>query len=405
MSEMALVSAKRVRLEAAAERGIRGARTALDLAISPTRFLSTVQIGITLVGLLTGIYSGETFTNRLEAWLSQFAFIRPFADALSVGIVLAIITFFTLIFGELVPKRIGLSYPEAISSALAPVMKLISGIVHPFVWLLTETSEGIMKMFNIRKKNDRVTEEEIKAIIEEGTKGGEIRTIEANIVERVFALGDRSIASLMTTRNDLVYIGLSNDTKRIISTIQADLHRVYPVYNEDKDDIKGVVFLKDLFSSLAEGKLDLKEIIRPAHFLTERTSAYAALEKFRAANTHYALVTNEYGTVLGIVTLDDVLQALVGGTYEPGNRDAQILKWNDDTWLVDGDFPLAEFEIFFDIDAGDDIEKVNTIAGLVLKQLNHIPKVGEKIHWKGLDLEVMDLDNAKIDKIMVKRVN
>lgn len=404
MSEIALVSSRKIRLEAAVKAGKRGARTAMDLALYPNRFLSTVQIGITLVGLLTGIYSGENFTNALEARLAQYAYLRPIADELSVAIVLLVITFATLVLGELVPKQIGLSNPEGISRGVAPVMKFISKLAYPFVWVLTRTSGVVMKILGIKPRQNQVTEEEIKAIIHEGTKGGEIQTIERDIVERVFALGDRRIASLMTTRSDLTYLNIQHEFGEIVSVITRDLHRVYPVSDNDKDNVLGVVFLKDLFTSVAGGKLDMAEHLKPAHFLSENTSAYNALEKFKAAGTYYALVTNEYGLVLGIVTLDDILMALVGDAYETGNREVQILKRKDGTWLVDGEYPLVEFAIYFNVQTSEELESVNTVAGLILKQLDHIPKVGEKTHWEGFEFEVMDLDNVKIDKIMVRKL-
>jgi len=287
---------------------------------------------------------------------------------------------------------------------VAPVMKFVSAASLPFVWVLTSTSDMIMRLLRIRPKPNKVTEEEIKAIIHEGTRGGEIQTIERDIVERVFALGDRRIASLMTTRSDLIYLNSADDFGSIVNIINHDLHRVYPVSERDKDKILGVVFLKDLFTSVAGGNLDLVEHLKPAHFLSENTSAYKALEKFRSAQTHYALVTNEYGLVLGIITLDDILQALVGNAYEPGNREVQILKRKDGTWLVDGEYPLVEFSIYFDLDSIDELENINTLGGLILKQLDHIPKVGEKTHWNGFELEVIDLDDIKIDKILVRRL-
>lgn len=404
MSEIALVSSRKIRLEAASKAGKPGARKALDLAMSPTRFLSTVQIGITLIGLLTGIYSGETFTNSLEEWFMQFEALRPVADELAVSVVLLIITFFTLVLGELVPKQIGLSNPETISRKVAPLMKFVSSVAHPFVWVLTETSDGIIRLLKIKPRNTRITEEEIKAIIKESTKGGEIQTIERDIVERVFALGDRRIASLMTTRSDLNFIRIDDDLHDVVKTINKDLHGVYPVWDRNKDEVLGVVFLKELFTALATGNLNMETQVRPAHFLNENTSAYQALEKFKIAGTHYALVTNEYGIVLGIVTLDDILQALVGDVYDGGAREAQLQQRRDGTWLVDGEYPLAEFEIFFGLKRTSEVENINTLAGLILNKLNHIPRVGEKIHWSGFEFEVMDLDNIKIDKILVKKL-
>jgi len=404
MTEMAVVSSRKIRLEAATKAGKKGAQKALDLALSPARFLSTVQIGITLVGLLTGIYSGETVTNALEGWLMQFTLTAAIADGLAVSIVLLIITYFTLVLGELVPKQIALSNPEGISRAAAPVMKFVSTIAHPFVWILTASSNGIIRLLKIRPRNRKITEEEIKAIVTESTKGGEVQTIERDIVERVFALGDRRISSLMTTRSDLTFINVRDDLKTIVSVVGEDMHHVYPVCDQNKDQIEGVVFLKDLFKAAAGGAWNVREQLKPAHYLTEHTTAYIALEKFRIARVDYALVSDEYGFVLGIVTLDDILQALVGDVYEPGAREVQLQQRKDGTWLVDGEYPLAEFEIFFGLKRSAGLEDVNTLAGLILKKLNHLPRVGEKIHWNGFEFEVVDLDNIKIDKILVKKL-
>jgi putative hemolysin len=405
MSEIALVSSKKVRLEAALKAGKKGAQTALSLSKSPTRLLSTVQIGITLIGLLTGIYSGENITNNLEAWLYQFEFIRPVADGLSVAIVLISITYCSLVLGELVPKRIGLANPESISMRVAPLMKFLSSLTYPFVWVLTQTSDLILKILNVKTANrNNITEEEIKAIIQEGTEGGEIQKIEQDIVERVFSLGDRKISSLMTTRSDLVFINVADEFQSIRITINKDLHRIYPVYENDKDKIIGIVTLKDLFVNIQFGNFHVRNSLKPAHFLTENTSAYKALEKFKTSKVHYALVTNEYGLVLGIVTMDDILKALVGDASVFYTEGYQLSERKDGSWLVDGEFPLAEFIIHFDMENPKDTEGINTVAGLILSRLHHIPVTGEKLRWKGLELEVMDMDNIKIDKVLIKRI-
>jgi putative hemolysin len=405
MSEIALVSSKKVRLEAALKAGKKGAQTALNLSESPTRLLSTVQIGITLIGLLTGIYSGENITNNLEAWLHQFELLRPVANGMSVAIVLVSITYCSLVLGELVPKRIGLANPEAISMRVAPLMKFLSSIAYPFVWALTKTSDLILRILGVKiSSRSSVTEEEIKAIIQEGTQGGEIQQIEQKIVERVFSLGDRKISSLMTTRNDLVFINVADQFESIRATINKDLHRIYPVYENDKDKILGVVMLKDLFVNIQFGDFHIQNSLKPAHFLSEHTSAYKALEKFKTSEVHYALVTNEYGLVLGIVTMDDILKALIGDAAAFYTEDYQLSQRPDGSWLVDGGFPMAEFIMHFDLEDSQDIRGVNTVAGLILNRLNHIPVTGEKVQWKGLELEVMDMDNIKIDKVLIKKI-
>jgi putative hemolysin len=405
MSEIALVSSKKVRLEAAVKAKKKGAVIALALAESPNRFLSTVQIGITLIGLLTGIYSGENITNDLEGYLIQYDIIRPIADGLAVTIVLVIITFSSLVLGELVPKRIGLANPEGISVRVAPLMKVLSSITYPFVWVLTHTSDVILKILNVKtSRTNNITEEEIKAIIQEGTQGGEIQKIEQDIVERVFSLGDRKINSLMTTRTDVVFIDVNADFNTICKTINRDLHRVYPVYEQDKDKILGVVSLKDLFVNIQFSDFRIKNSLKPAHFLTENTSAYKALEKFKKSRVHYALVTNEYGLVVGIVTLDDILKALVGDASLFYNEDYQLVKREDGSWLVDCEYPMAEFIMHFDLEHTPEVKGINTVAGLILHELHHIPATGEKINWKGLELVVVDMDKVKIDKVAIKRI-
>jgi putative hemolysin len=404
MSEIALVSSRRVRLENAAKSGSNGAKIALELSTSPTRFLSTVQIGITLIGLLTGIYSGENITNELEGWLVQFELVRPVADGLAVTIVLISITFCSLVLGELVPKRIGLTNPEGISSRLAPFMKLLSTVTYPFVWILTHTSDVILRILGIKaSKDNNITEEEIKAIIQESAQGGEIQKIEQDIVERVFALGDRKVSSLMTNRSDLVFLDIAADIATNLRAINKDLHRIYPVFEKDKDNLLGIVTLKDIFIHFQQEKLSLKEIVKSAHYLTEATSAYKALEKFKTSKVHYALVTNEYGLVLGIVTMDDILKALVGDVSEFYTDEFQLTKRDDGTWVVDGQYPLAEFLLELDLDNIGN-EQINTVAGIILRELNQIPKVGEKVVWNSLEFEVIDMDKVKIDKVIVKKI-
>lgn len=403
MSEISVVSSRKVRLEAASRKGSRGANTALELATTPGRFLSTVQIGITLVGLLTGIYSGETITNDVEAWLEEFAFVRPIADELAVVLVLLAITFCSLILGELVPKRVGLFNPEGIAMKIALFMKYLSVLMYPFVWVLTRTSDLILRLTGIKAtRRNTITEEEIKAIIKQGTREGEVQKVEQDIVERVFSLGDRTIGSLMTMREDLVFINVKDDFNAIRETVNRELHHIYPVYDGEKDQVVGVATLTDLLTYvLSEGR-DLKTLVKSAHFLVETTSAYRALDRFKTSKVHYALVTNEYGLLLGMVTMDDILLALVGDVSDFRAEDYLITRRSDGSWLVDGQYPLPEFILYFDIPDVTTPADINTIGGLILKILNHIPLPGEKVQWEGLELEVVDMDSVKIDKILVR---
>jgi len=404
MSEMALVSSKKVRLEAAAKSGVKGAKAALNLYLSPTYFLSTVQIGITLIGLLTGIFSGENLTNDLEHYLEEFPAVASIADELAIAIVLIVVTFCTLVLGELIPKRIGLSNPEGISRVMAPFMKILSKITFPFVWILTKTSDIILTILNLKKtKENNITEEEIKAIIQEGTQGGEVQKIEQAIVERVFALGDRKITSLMTNRSDLVFINANDSMTTIRETVKDDLHRIYPVYEKDKDRILGIITLKDLYIGTQIEEFDMRKHLKSANYLDQFTSAYKALENFKTSGVHYSLVTNEYGLVLGIITMDDILKALVGDVSEFYREDFPLTQREDGSWLMDGQYPIAEFLLHFEINKSADLDEINTVAGLILNQLKRIPKTGEKVNWQGFILEVLDMDGVKIDKVLVRR--
>ncbi len=404
MSEIAIVSSRKVRLQAAAKVGKRGAETALNLSTAPEQFLSTVQFGITLIGLLTGIYSGETITNKLEDYLSGFTVLRPIADGLSVTVVLLITTFFTVILGELVPKRIGLANPEGISLKMARPMKVLSTIAYPFVWFFTRTSDFVFRLLNLKpSKDSNITEEEIKEVIQEATATGEIEEIEQDIVERVFLLGDRKISSLMSPRRDLIYIDVDDDLQGIRDTVRDNLHRVYPVFEKERDNIIGTVSLKDLFVASEGEAPDLRTYLVPAHYLSENTSVYVALERFKDIRMNYALVFNEYGVVVGMVTVDDILLALVGHASDFQDDDHEMKETSDGSWLVDGQYPLPEFMLNLDLPAEPGHHRILTVAGLLLKLFNRMPRTGDSVLWNGLRLVVVDMDNAKIDKVLVKR--
>ena len=269
MSEIALISARKNRLETAAKKGNTSAKTALDLANSPNKFLSTVQIGITLIGILTGIYSGDKITTDVETFFASYTLTSPYAHSIAVGVVVVVLTFFSLVLGELLPKRIGLNHPEAIAKAVAVPMKMISIVTAPFIWLLTVSTDGILKLLNIKPTADgKVTEEEIKAIIKEGTEVGEVQEIEQDIVERVFHIGDRKVNSLMTHRKSIVYLALDESYEELKTKILNELHSVYPVCSENLDEVIGVVLLKDLFANIEKGDFDLQKImVDPVYFI------------------------------------------------------------------------------------------------------------------------------------------
>ena len=405
MSEIALISARKNRLETAAKKGNTSAKTALDLANSPNKFLSTVQIGITLIGILTGIYSGAKITTDVETFFLSYTLTFPYAHSLAVTVVVVILTFFSLVFGELLPKRIGLNYPEAIAKSVAVPMKVMSIATAPFIWLLTTSTDFILKVLKIKPTADgKVTEEEIKAIIKEGTEVGEVQEIEQDIVERVFHIGDRKVNSLMTHRKSIVYLALDESYEELKTKILNELHSVYPVCSENLDEVIGIVLLKDLFANIEKGDFDLQKImIDPVYFI-EHTSAYKALENFKKSKVHYALVTDEYGIFQGIITLNDILEALVGDAADFYDEEFQLVVREDGSWLVDGHYSLHDFMTYFDLDDMLNDYEVTTVSGLIITELGSIPKQGEKLIWNKLEFEVMDMDGVKIDKILIKAI-
>lgn len=401
MAEMALVSSRKTRLETQAARGDKRAKEALKLMEKPDAFFSTVQIGITLIGILTGIFSGEALKTDLIAYLSRFEWIAPYAGATATAIIVIILTYFTLILGELVPKRIGLSRPESISKLVATPMRLLSKAAYPFVWFLSKSTHYTVKLLNIQGKDTQVTEEEIKAIISEGTEQGTIEEAEQEIIERVFHLGDRNITSLMTHRNDIVWFSLHKDEEKIKEKIIAEPHSVYPVCDGDIDNIKGVVSIKDLY--VHESSTLLSEIMQPTLFVPENNTAYQVLERFKETKIHCCFVVDEYGSLLGMITLNDILEAIVGDIPEIDEEDYEITEREDGTYFVDGQIPFYDFLRTFEktewMNEGE--HDFDTLAGFILHQLERIPHTGDRLDWRGFTFEVADMDGHRIDKVLV----
>lgn len=407
MSEIALISSRKSRLESEAKKGSSSAKTALDLANSPNKFLSTVQIGITLIGILTGIYSGDAITADLQAFLERFTPLAPYAKTLAVTIIVILVTFFTLILGELVPKRIGLTYPESIAKIVALPMRFISLITAPFIWLLTTSTEFLLNILKIKPSEDgRVTEEEIKAIIKEGTEGGEVQEIEQDIVERVFHIGDRKVNSLMTHRKSVVYLSLKDSLDQIKQKILNEIHSIYPVCEDNNlDEVVGVVYLKDLFAAFEKkAEFNLRDLLHEPVYFIEHTSAYRALETFKSSKIHYALVTDEYGVTQGMITLNDILEALVGDASDFYQDEFQLTQREDGSWLVDGHYSLHDFLTHFELDDLIAHYDVTTVSGLIITELGQIPKQGEKLLWNRFEFEIVDMDGVKIDKILIKEI-
>ena len=402
MAEIALVSARKARLEAQANKGDKRAKEALKLSSHPDTFLSTVQIGITLIGILTGIYSGEKLKSDLVSWLMQFESIRDYSNGIATTIIVIIITYFSMVLGELVPKRIGLSRPETIAKLVAGPMRFVSIITHPFIWLLSKSTYLLVKIFNIRSLETQVTEEDIKAIIIEGTEHGTIEEAEQEIIERVFHLSDRNITSLMTHRSDIIWFDLNDTEDSIREKIIQEPHSVYPICDGDLDNIKGMVSLKDLYVN-ADHKA-FKEIMRTALFVPENITAYKLLERFKTEQINSCFIVDEYGTLQGLVTLNDILKAIVGSINDPDVDDYEVVEREDGTFLVDAQIPFYNFlsrfekaEWMTDVD-----QEFDTLAGFILHQLERIPHTGDKLEWRGFKFEIMDMDAQRIDKVLLK---
>jgi len=405
MSEIALVSARKARLESQAKKGKKSAYNALQLMKEPDRFLSTIQIGITLIGILTGLFSGEAFAEDLSLILSRVPFLEPYAFVISKVVIVVAVTYFTLVLGELVPKRIGLGFSERVAMLTSGPMNLLSRITAPFVWILSKSTNAVVSLIGIGDggDNNKVTEEEIKAVVNEGYKGGEVQEVEQDIVERVFHLGDRTVGSIMTHRSDLVWIDLSDSTDVVREKVRGNLYNAYPVVSEKVDNIQGVVFLKELFGYVDSPDFSVSEILRSAHFIQENMSVYKALELFRKAHVKYGIVTDEFGSVQGIVTLKDMMDALIGEVTEVGDE-PEIIKRKDGSVLVDGQCSFYSFLEYFDMEDLYEENDYNTLSGLILDKLERVPKTGDSFSWMSFELEVVDMDGARIDKVLVRKI-
>lgn len=401
MSEIALVSARKSRLETEAKKGSKSARTALKLATSPDIFLSTIQIGITLVGILTGLYSGDVLAQDFGRVIARIEPLSAHAVTIAQTIIVIVVTYLTLIIGELVPKRIGMNAAERVSKWVARPMYLLSKVASPFVWLLSKSTSGVLRLLGISGiEEGKVTEEEIKAIIQEGTEDGEVQMVEQELVERVFNLGDRNVGSIMTHRSEMVWLSLSDSREQIERTVRDNLYNAYPVADHNLKQVDGVVYLKDLFGKLDEPEFDLRSVLRPVLYIPERLSVYNALEQLRTQEVKSALVIDEFGSVEGIITLKDIIRGLIGNTTEEG-EEPEIIQREEGGWLVDGQCSFYDFLAYFDMEDLYPDYGYNTLSGLILDRLEHVPRTGEKLRWMSFTMEIVDMDGARIDKVLV----
>lgn len=402
MSEAAVVSSRKSKLDADSKKGNKTSKRILEVAENPDNFLSTVQIAITAIGLVTGMYTGDNLIKPFADIISKIGLDIEYSEIIARVVVVLVITYVTLVIGELFPKKLALNNPEKIASIIISPMNFLKKLFYPLVWLLSISTQGLMSLFGIEKKKNTASEEEIKAIVSDSTEGGEVEEVEKEIVERVFSLGDRDVASLMTHRTEFVWLDANDNLDAVKAKLSQHIHYIYPVADKTLDNIVGVVYLKDLFNKLDTFN-SVKEIMREPQYLHESISVYDALETFKENKIHYALVIDEFGMVVGMVTMNNILESLVGNASELETEDDEdeFIEREDGTFLVGGQYSFYDFLSHFDLEILYQDNDFNTLGGLILEQTGTIPKVGEKIMWDRFIFEIVDLDSTRIDKILV----
>lgn len=411
MSELAVMTARKIRLEQRAEAGDKGARAALALAHEPTQFLSTVQVGITLIGVLAGAFGGASLAEQLANGFRASATLAPYADAIGLTIVVAGITYLSLIIGELVPKRVALSAPERVASLVARPMRVLSRVVSPLVKLLTGSTNLMLRLLGVRAHTDPgITEAEIRALVEQGAESGVVQPEEHHVVERVFRLGDRQVTALMTPRPDVDWIDLAEGEAGLKTELARGRRSLLLVCRTDIDHVVGFVHAEDLLARcVAAQPLDtavLETLARAPLFVPETMPAFRLLEAFRRARQHVAVVLDEYGGVAGLVTLDDVLQDLVGDIPEHDADDERsgIIRREDGSWLVDGQTPITDLEATLDVALVEEARPgYQTVGGFAMSRLEHLPQAAEHFTWAGHRFEIVDMDGRRVDKVLVIR--
>lgn len=410
MTEIALVSARKARLNQWADEGNKAARLALSMANEPNDYLSAIQVGITLVGIFAGAFAGATIAEEFAVQLGKIAGLAPYAEAISIAVVVTSVTFFSLIFGELVPKRIALIEPERIAQFVALPLQFLTVVCKPVVALLTASTNLVLLVAGIRKSDEpSVTEAEIHLMVKQATQAGVFEEQEQEMVARVLELGDRRVTKYMTPRIQVEWIDVNDSREKILEEVRASVHDRLVVAVEALDEVLGIVEVKEILGQALDGKeFDLKELIKDPLYIPESTTILDLVEKFRQSRQHIALVLDEYGGVHGLITPDDVLEAVVGDLPEAESAldEPQIRMREDGTWLVDAQLSIDEFMRYFSLEdiEGEDEDEFQTLAGFILFKLEHIPEESEHFEYEGLRIEVVDMDRHRIDKVLVSKV-
>lgn len=404
LSEMALVAAKKVRLQAAAEQGRSGAKSALALMEDPTSLLSAIQIGITVISFATGIYSTNVFSEPLAEQLLPLGLPAKYADDVATAVVVLIVTFVSLILGELMPKRVALLHAESLATAVAPPMRLFATVMVPFVWLLRMTVNRLLKLLPISSAPQQaVTEDDVRALVAEGTTAGVFLASERRLLEGVLALADRKVGSIMIPRQDVIWLDIEEPIEVLWQRAKESGHARFLVAREKFDNLLGMITLADLSEALHRGELDPERDLDPPLHIPDSISVLQLLDQFQRSSTHLALVTDEYGEIEGITTPIDILKAIAGELPDLGSRErAEYVQREDGSWLIDGHMPIEELQQRLgrrDMGGRD----YHTVAGFVLARLGRIPKAGDTLTWRDLKIEIMDMDGVRIDKILLRK--
>ena len=407
MSEIVIVSSRKTRLQQWINEGNAKAKKALDLAQEPTLFLSTVQAGITLISIMVGAIGEASLSGKLAEKLHRISFIAPYSTVISLIIVVIVITYLSLIIGELVPKRLGLYSPERLALALSPSLRLFSNIVSPLVKLLSASTDTILwslRFFGIRQpKEPPISQEEIKVMIEQGTAAGAFEEAEQDIIERVFSLNDQRVGRLMIPRPKIVWLDLNDDPSSIRVTLHANDFTRFPVCDGEIDKIVGVIHVKNLLDScIANLPLDIRKHMRPPIFVPKQMPTLKVLELFKQSGMYLAIVIDEYGSIIGLVSLNDILEAIIGNISPLENpMEQHAIRRDDGSWLMDGILPIDRFKEITGKGHLPDEKKYRTLGGFIMSQTGSVPKAGDHFQWEGLRVEVVDMDGNRIDKELV----
>ncbi len=409
MSEIAMVSARKVRLQQKAEDGNAAAAAALRLSENPNRFLSTVQIGITLIGILAGALGGATIANWVAGFIARVPLLAPYSGGIALGLVVILLTYFTLVIGELIPKRLALNNPEAVATAVARPMRLLSNLTFPLVRLLSASTDLGLRILGIRPSNEPpVTEEEIKVLMEQGTQVGVFEEAEQDMIESVFRLSDRYIDAIMTPRTEIEWIDLDESPAEILKEINETNHSRYPAAHDNLDNVVGILPAKEFLSKMLSGEpFDVQSLLQTPLFVPDSMSALKVLEMIKAAGVHEALVLDEYGGLLGMVTLYDVLRAIVGELPGSGvNGEPQIIQREDGSWLIDGLLSVDNLKELLQVEELPEEDRIGyqTVGGFIFNQLGSIPSAGQSFMWSNYRFEIIDMDGRRIDKVLITRL-